>query len=115
LVDFVAMDLKGAPSRYDLQGIPCMGPRIPETVALIQTKYPSRQFRTTWVPGLNTPEEIPEMAAVLGRGETLALTGFRSGVVLDPKFRDCRSTTTDELTQVAERFQDHGIEVVMAT
>lgn len=111
LVDFVAMDIKNAPSRYDLQGIPGMGPRIVESVRHIKDTYPYRQFRTTWVPGLNTWEEIPDMARLLGPGETLSLTGFRSGSTLDPAWMDRRSATREELEQVSALFRDHGVTV----
>jgi pyruvate formate lyase activating enzyme len=114
LVDFVAMDVKGAPSRYDLQGIPGMGPRIVESVRLVQDRYPRRQFRTTWVPGLNVLEEVPEMAALLGPGEELTLTGFRAGVTLDPKWATRRSATAEELAQVAGAFRRHGIAASVA-
>jgi pyruvate-formate lyase-activating enzyme len=108
------MDVKGAPSRYDLQGIPGMGPRIVESVRLVQDRYPRRQFRTTWVPGLNVLEEVPEMAALLGPGEEITLTGFRAGVTLDPKWATRRSATAEELAQVAGAFRRHGIAASVA-
>jgi pyruvate formate lyase activating enzyme len=111
LVDFVAMDVKNAPSRYHLQGIPGMGPRIEESVAWIQARYPRRQFRTTWVPGLNDLGEIPEMARLLGAGESLTLTGFRAGNTLDPAWSNRRSATAAELETVARAFQEEGIRV----
>ena len=114
LVDFVAMDVKNAPSRYHLQGIPGMGPRIEESVAWIQNHYPRHQFRTTWVPGLNDLEEIPEMARLLEPGESLTLTGFRSGTTLDPRWAGRRSATSVELETVARAFQDAGLRVTMA-
>jgi pyruvate formate lyase activating enzyme len=109
LVDFVAMDLKAAPERYHLMGIPGMGAKIRESVSLIQRRYPRREFRTTWVPDLNVPEEIPDMAAVLGEGEKLVLTGFRPGETLDPRFRAKRAPTQKELLHVKELFRSRGV------
>jgi len=109
LVDFVAMDLKNSPARYYLQGIPGMDSKIVESVHLIQERYPRRQFRTTWVPVLNQLSEIPEMARVLGPGESLSITGFRNGKTLDPGWVSRRSATADELLQVAQCFSDEGI------
>ena len=86
-----------------------MGPRITESVRLIQETYPNRQFRTTWVPGLNTLDEVPEMAALLGAGESLTLTGFQAGVTLDPRWSSRRSATSAELTAVAQAFAAEGI------
>lgn len=113
LVDLVAMDLKCAPSRYHLQGVPGMAPKIVEAVSHIQERFPQHLFRTTWVPGLNTVDEIHEMAQVLGPGENLWLTGFRPGKTLDPRWTTARSPTVDELDNVRLRFEQEGIHVDM--
>lgn len=114
LVDVVAMDVKNAPSRYHLQGIPGMGPRIEESVAWIRDHYPRHEFRTTWVPGLNDLAEVPEMARLLGPGEALTLTGFRAGTTLDPGWANRRSATAAELAVVARAFEDEGLHVKIA-
>jgi len=106
LVVFVAMDLKCAQSRYELQGIPGMGPRIIESARLIQATSPHRQFRTTWVPDLNVLEEIAEL---LSPGKSLMLTGFRAGQTLDPGWSHRRSATTQELKRAAEVFERFGV------
>ena len=113
LVDLVAMDLKCAPSRYHVQGIPGMMSKIVESVSLIQEYYPQHLFRTTWVPGLNMVDEIREMAQILGPGETLWLTGFRAGKTLNPLWQKARSPTAGELDTVRLRFEQEGIHVVL--
>lgn len=110
LVDFVAMDLKSAPDRYHLQGLPGQGPRVVESLGLIRQRYPRHQIRTTWVPGLNTLDEIPAMAAALGVGEALTVTGFRAGDTLDPAWTSRRSATPEELAQVVAAFRACGVE-----
>ncbi len=113
LVDLVAMDLKGAPSRYYLQGVPGMTQKILESIQLIPMLFPRHQFRTTWVPGLNTLDEIEEMAQALGPGEDLIITGFRPGKTLDPRWQKMRSPTASELDEVRLRFQQQGIHAVV--
>ncbi|NNM53479.1 MAG: hypothetical protein HKM05_02000 [Spirochaetales bacterium] len=87
--------------------------KIEEAVGIIRNQSPRRQFRTTWVPGINNLEEIDEMARVLGAGESLLLTGFRSGNTLDPRWRQLRSPTQSELHEVCQRFEDLGIHATL--
>ncbi|MEW5826620.1 MAG: anaerobic ribonucleoside-triphosphate reductase activating protein [Candidatus Bipolaricaulota bacterium] len=53
LVDYVAMDLKGPPERYDeFCGTAVDLPRIEQSIDLVRSRAPDGEFRTTVAPGL---------------------------------------------------------------
>ena len=108
-VDFVAMDLKRAPSRYDRLGLPDMAERVRESVRVIREFFPQRQFRTTWVPHFNEEDDLPEMARALGPGESLTVTAFRPGKTLDPDFQARSAPSVEALQAVVDRLTALGI------
>ncbi len=114
--DYVALDLKTSPSKYDLLDPTTGGiqrdlfdvssgsdngvwPRIKQSAERLAEKSAdtltspgmSVEFRTTVVPDLVTPKDIEEITDFLARtGDNLryVLAGFRSGDTLDPAYSD---------------------------
>ena len=116
LIDYVAMDLKNAPSRYAVSaGVPLTGgPRAPElakTLGLLRRWWPRRsEVRLTWVPGLNRVEDLKEMADFLGPGLRLWVQAYRPGAVLHPEKFAGRAPTDAELAEVVGLLQGWGVD-----
>lgn len=115
-IDYVAMDLKNAPSRYALSaGLPVASPVLASSLQLLAERWPGRsEVRLTWVPGLNRLEDLGELAsfvrkAVSEAGVTFWVQGYRPGAVLDPLHAGTRATTDAELEAVVDALAELGV------
>lgn len=87
LVDYVAMDFKHAPGKYDeLTGVPGAGKRALETARLVIATGVDHEFRTTAAAGIHTEQDVTELAGALRGAKRFFLQNFRTGVTLDPAF-----------------------------
>lgn len=78
LVDYVAMDVKAPKKKYrDLSGIDVDLSKIEASINLIKTKAPAYEFKTTFVPGFLTKEDIVEIAEWLKGAEVYFLQQFK--------------------------------------
>lgn len=86
-VDFVALDIKLRPDRYraELGGPEDARRRLLASIGIARSKA-RREFRTTVVPGLVTPEDVGQIALLLEPSDELVLTAFRPGKTLDRAF-----------------------------
>lgn len=88
LVDYVAMDIKNAPSAYaKTVGVPGVDLRaITESRDLLAGGKVDFEFRTTLVRGLHTEESVREMAEFIAGGERYYLQQFKnSGNLIAPE------------------------------
>ncbi|EEX48179.1 MULTISPECIES: anaerobic ribonucleoside-triphosphate reductase activating protein [Jonquetella] len=103
LVDYIAMDVKAAPSAYRLAA----GTTVQlETLrqAIEQTRRLPHEFRLTLVPGIHTVDSMDEYAQFLVRGP-LYLQAFRPvETVLAAPFRGARPFTPSELAAFRDRL-----------
>jgi pyruvate formate lyase activating enzyme len=78
LVDYVAMDVKAPRKKYhQLSGVDVDLSKIDASINLIKTKAPAYEFKTTFVPGLLTKEDIVEIAEWLKGADTYFLQQFK--------------------------------------
>lgn len=78
LVDYVAMDVKAPKKKYQgLSGIAVDLSKIEASINLIKTKAPAYEFKTTFVPGFLTKEDIVEIAEWLKGAEVYFLQQFK--------------------------------------
>lgn len=78
LADYIAMDVKNAPSKYALTaGIPGfdLAP-VAESAALLKEGRIPYEFRTTLVKGLHSPEDVPELGRFVEGAEKYFLQNF---------------------------------------
>ena len=107
IVDYVAMDVKLAPKRYqELGGGRDEARKIIESIAILGRHHAGRpsslpkvavEFRTTVVPGLFDEEDLREIVALLPTGARYSLAAFRGGATLEPAYRTAESPTLQEL------------------
>ncbi len=110
-VDYVAVDIKNAPSRYSASaGLPVHRDKLGRTLAWLRDHYAqASEVRLTWVPGLNDESTLEEYAAFVGPGLPVWVQAYRPGPRLDPRWSS-RAPTPDELSRVVTRLKDFGID-----
>jgi pyruvate formate lyase activating enzyme len=84
--DYVALDLKTAPSRYGLVAPGAMGSRIAASIGAVRASGVDFEIRITCAPGVVGPEDMEEMAGLLEPGDEVVLQPFRPGGCLDPRW-----------------------------
>lgn len=118
--DFVALDLKTDFSRYPLL-LPSatdserISEAIRETLRYLKESGVAFQLRTTMVPGIVGPEELPEVLAAIERelGESRGrylLSGFRNHKTLDPSLIERAPYGDVDLYSSAELIERAGFE-----
>jgi pyruvate formate lyase activating enzyme len=112
LVDYVAFDLKNAPSAYSRSaGVPVVGRKLARTLEWLREHHPdSCEVRLTWVPGLNEVSDLGEYAAFVGPGLRVWVQSYRPGPVLDPAFAAVRAPTIDEIDTVVATLCALGVD-----
>jgi pyruvate formate lyase activating enzyme len=87
LCDSVALDVKTVPARYrEFSDEHDMAARVAECADMLITSDVEHEFRTTVVPGVVDPEELPRIARALRGGQVYILQQFRPvpGLALGP-------------------------------
>lgn len=115
LVDYVAMDLKNAPTRYAASaGLPVAANLLTDSLKLLAERWPGRsEVRLTWVPGLNRAQDLPEYASALqGLAANLPLwvQAYRPGAVLEVSMVNTRAPTEAELAEVVSTLVQLGVD-----
>lgn len=110
-VDYVAFDLKNAPSQYARSaGLPVAPEKLSRTLEWLREHHlHSSEVRLTWVPGLNDPESLDEYAAFVGPDLPVWVQSYRPGPVLDPDFAGVRAPTPAEIEAVVTGLKDRGV------
>lgn len=102
LLDYVAVDLKTAPERYDeLHPATVNSALLAETVRLLRQADLAYEFRTTCIPRLVTMREIRMMGELL-RGVSLwILQQYHPQHALDPVWQQLEPYSPQYLTELA--------------
>ncbi|MBN1409639.1 MAG: anaerobic ribonucleoside-triphosphate reductase activating protein [Spirochaetales bacterium] len=110
-VDFIAMDIKTVPEKYDRVGAKgqTYASRIRESIKWILNSGISHEFRTTVVPGIVDFEDIMEIGAMIKGADHYVLAQFRKGRLLDPAFLDVEPYPLDTLMKMKNRLEEMGI------
>jgi pyruvate formate lyase activating enzyme len=115
-IDYVALDIKNAPSRYAVSaGLPVDSGVLASSLKLLAERWPGRsEVRLTWVPGLNRLEDLGELADFVrdAIGEARVafwVQGYRPGAVLDPSHAGSRAPTEAELEAVVAGLAERGV------
>ena len=106
-VDYVAMDVKHAPSKYPTAvGVDVDTERVAESMSLIKASGVAHEFRTTLVKGLHTEADVAEMARAVG-DSAYFLQGFiDSGDLIDGA--DLSAFDKEEMTALCETAKKYA-------
>lgn len=113
LVDYIAMDVKTAPSAYrELTGCANVD-AIKESISLIKAEAKDYEFRTTVIDSHHDDARLDEIREWVSGARRHVFQPFipRSDHI-DPVFRTHPRTSPDRLQAVTARFESHVDEVV---
>ena len=83
LVDYIAMDVKAPKKKYDkLTNVKTDIKKIEKSIKIILDSAPDYEFKTTFVPGLLTKEDIINIAKWLERSKRFYLQQFKNDAPL---------------------------------
>lgn len=104
LVDYLAMDLKAAPTDYErATGVKFPFEKIEQSVKLIMESGVPYEFRTTCVPGFINKNSIEEMGKSIAGADKWYLQNFKSDTTLIDKSLYGKSGFTEkEMKEFAE-------------
>jgi pyruvate formate lyase activating enzyme len=109
--DYVAVDLKLAPSRYDTLGAGARAANgLAETVAHLHAAGVPTEYRTTVVPGLVNRDDIRSIVAMLSNNDRFILAAFRPGTTLDPAYEALSGPTAAMLEEYRKIALEAGVE-----
>jgi pyruvate formate lyase activating enzyme len=113
-VQYVAMDVKSAPSRYSdaAGGLVDIG-RIRESIELLKNGGVDYEFRTTAVPGLVDEAAVDEIGRLLQGARLWAFQQYQNRVVLDPAFVERRPYPPEHVRSLAMRAEQYVKQVAL--
>lgn len=99
LLDYIAMDIKGAPEKYDqVTGVKTDLSKIRESIIIIKESGLPYEFRSTITPGLVLAEDIPKMGEMIQGADKWYLQQFRNDTALvNPETEKVEPYTSAEL------------------
>lgn len=108
LVDFIALDVKATPDRYErATGIRELWPLVERSVAAILESDLDHEFRTTCYPLAVGPDDPVEIASHLAGGKRYVLQQFRPSRTFDPAAISVRPHAPETLCRTAERCSSY--------
>ena len=104
LVDYVAMDVKTSPEKYEAAtGRTLDVQRILRAIAAIRESGIDHEFRTTCVPGLVDQDDIMTIGALLGPRERFVVQQFRATLnLIDPSYAGVQPYSAEEIRSFAD-------------
>ncbi|RME09136.1 MAG: anaerobic ribonucleoside-triphosphate reductase activating protein [Aquificota bacterium] len=103
LVDYVAMDVKAPPYKYqEVCGVEVDVDRILESIELIKASGVDYEFRTTVVKEQLNGEDILKIAELLRGSKRYYLQRFIPGKTLDPSFSQKTTYSDEEFSGIIE-------------
>ena len=104
-VDYVALDLKAAPSKYEKAtgGKSCFEP-VRQTLQLLAASKTHYEVRTTVVPGLVCEQDFDEIVPFVRGVPVYALQEFRPIATLDPTWLTQPPTSLQTMQAIRDRL-----------
>lgn len=126
-VDYVAMDLKSDPDRYDLllpQG-PASGEKGPgpgdkgagqalrRSIEWLRASGIDYELRTTFAPGIVGEKELQAMLPLLPGAQRYVLTPYRPGRTLDPRYSETPAPDYARMEKFLKIAETSGVPCVL--
>ena len=104
LIDYVALDVKALPERYErATGSIGLWPDVERSIRTLIESGTDHEFRTTCYPLAVGPDDPVRIASLLTGGRRYVLQQFRPQRTLDPAALSVRPHTAETLCRSAER------------
>jgi len=108
LVDFIAMDIKTSPEKYEKAiNVKIDLKRIEASTELIKDSGIDYEFRTTVVPGIVEKDDIIKIGEWLQGAKKFALQQFQNKKVLDKNFEKIQPYTEEVLKEFKETLEKY--------
>lgn len=109
LVDYLAMDIKASPKKYDLvTGVQQNLEKIKESIKIIKNSGLPYEFRTTIVPELATIKDISEMGELIKGADKWYLQKFKSDTTLVNRdfenFNPYKDEEMNAMCEIAKKY-----------
>ncbi|MBN1403688.1 MAG: anaerobic ribonucleoside-triphosphate reductase activating protein [Opitutales bacterium] len=106
LLDFVAMDLKGAPDCYEKYcGAAIPTESINASIHMLMSGEVDYEFRTTAVPGLHTLEDLKALCECIRGARSYAIQAFKPGSCLKEDYCTLPAYDMSDLIREKEWFE----------
>ncbi|MBU0571384.1 MAG: anaerobic ribonucleoside-triphosphate reductase activating protein [Candidatus Omnitrophica bacterium] len=107
-IDYIALDIKTALSRYSLvTDMRDALDRVSRTIRLIMLACVPYEFRTTCVPGVVDVGDLDEISKLVKGADKYCLQQFRAAITLDKKFQTIKPYTPAELKKFQETISQY--------
>jgi pyruvate formate lyase activating enzyme len=111
-VDYVALDVKTSPDKYERLGAKETGELL-RTIEVLRTGKVEYEFRTTVVPGLVEMEDVRKIRDVVKGAKTFAFQQFVPGDVLDKQFDMLVPYSRDVMLSYVDVMKGYADEVIL--
>ena len=101
LVDYVALDIKAPFNKYEQIIGEDIGMKVRKSLDICSKSDKYLECRTTYVPGLMSPEDIMGIAKNIDC-DVYTIQQFRNRIVLDEKLKEVPSPSQKELVKIAK-------------
>jgi len=106
LLNFIAMDIKNQPRKYNLTtGTKGDIKRIKLSVEMIMNSRLPYEFRTTVVPGLHSEKDFEIIAKWIKGAKSYYLQKYREKVILDPKLKKKTKNKKIDLDKIKKNIK----------
>jgi len=113
LINYVAMDIKNSPDKYqETCGYP-FSLQIKKSIELIMKSGVDYEFRTTVLPRYHDTQDFEEIGKLLKGAKKYTLQGFRDEVLLDKALKGDKKFTSKELEKIAALLKKYIQEVLV--
>ena len=118
-IDYIAMDLKTVPEKYDslLGSLPAgqisTAAKLRASLKYLKTAGIPYEIRTTVVPGIVGVEELREILPLLQGAGQYVLTPFRRGATLDPAYAEWPAPDHDQLHEMCALATEAGLNCIL--
>ena len=112
-VDFIAMDIKTSPIKYNgllSKNIKNIENKILESIDYIKQSGIPYHFRTTAVPGITDKNVIITILELIGKKSSFLISGFRPDVTLDPNYTKIEPFSENILISYKKLAKKYGID-----
>jgi len=113
LIDYIAMDIKNSLENYNkTAGLNADIEKIKQSIKIIKNSGKGYEFRTTVTPTIHTKENIKKIGQLLEGTKKFAIQNFKPAKeVIDPKYKDVKPFSKEELEEFKEILKNHIDEV----
>jgi pyruvate formate lyase activating enzyme len=111
-LDYVAVDIKTSMPKYRRLGETDPS-RLLHTIEMLKTGNINYEFRTTVVPNFMDEEDITSISEMIKGAKTFALQRFVPDDTLDGVFKSMKSTATDSIDELVERFRPYVDNIIL--